>query len=152
MFGQRVASDGTLRGTQFQVNSYTDANQYNPSVCCGAFGDFVVAWNSHEQVAVGSDIDIFAQRFTNSGAPSGGEFQVNSYTSGPQGYPAVACAKNAFVIVWESSDPDGDEQGVFGQRFAPIFAPVPVLSWAGLGAIIAGLFAAGSATLRRRRR
>jgi hypothetical protein len=50
------------------------------------------------------------------GDPVGGEFQVNSFTTGYQGLPAVASdADGDFVVVWMSGD--GDDFGVFGQRF-----------------------------------
>jgi hypothetical protein len=53
-----------------------------------------------------------------------GEFRVNDYTAGAQGGPAVALdAAGRFIVVWESSDQDGEGGGVFGRRFVadPIF-------------------------------
>ena len=49
----------------------------------------------------------------------GDEFQVNTYTNGQQVYPAVAARPSGeFVVVWESgASQDGDQRGVFGQRF-----------------------------------
>src|SRR5262245_52346418 len=48
----------------------------------------------------------------------GGEFQVNSYTSSYQGFPAVARASNGdFVVTWLSLGQDGESGGVFAQRF-----------------------------------
>src|SRR5687767_635397 len=47
-----------------------------------------------------------------------GEFQVNTYTSGPQRYPAVAMdADGDFVVVWQSNQQDGNSDGIFAQRF-----------------------------------
>ncbi len=48
----------------------------------------------------------------------GSEFQVNRYTINAQNRPAVAAgADGAFVVVWASDGQDGDNRGVFGQRF-----------------------------------
>lgn len=56
---------------------------------------------------------------------AGPEFQVNTYTTGPQGSPAVAGrADGSFVVVWQSGAqygyhdaPDDSSSGVFLQRF-----------------------------------
>ena len=43
---------------------------------------------------------------------------VNTYTAGPQNYPAVASLSNGgFVTTWTSRDQDGDSYGVYGQIF-----------------------------------
>ena len=50
--------------------------------------------------------------------PVGSAFQVNTFTTGLQGAPALGSAANGgFVIVWESFGQDGDDIGVFGQRY-----------------------------------
>ncbi len=52
------------------------------------------------------------------GDPLGGEFRVNSYVIGSQGYPSVASdAEGNFVVAWASLDQDGDGHGVFAQRY-----------------------------------
>ena len=53
------------------------------------------------------------------GDPIGVEFQVNTYTTGPQFRPVVRpIAGGGFVVVWQSNDGDGtDTQGsIQGQR------------------------------------
>ena len=48
------------------------------------------------------------------------EFQVNTYPTLNQGYPSVASAgADSFVVVWSSDGQDGDDWGIFGQRFGP---------------------------------
>lgn len=50
---------------------------------------------------------------------SGGEIQVNTTTTGNQGYPEIAVGPDGrFVIAWESFGQDGSSWGVVGQRFA----------------------------------
>ncbi len=108
-------------GSEFQVNTFTAENQYFPSVCSDANGNFVVAWQSYSltQAQDGDIKGIFAQRFDSNGQPQGTEFQVNTYTVDMQGYPAIACgAAGNFVIVWGSLGQDGDNYGVFGQRYS----------------------------------
>jgi hypothetical protein len=49
---------------------------------------------------------------------AGGEFRANSYTTGQQFFAAVSAdAAGRFVVVWESAAQDGDNGGIFGQRF-----------------------------------
>ena len=153
VFGQRFDSSGERHGTEFLVNTYTSGNEIAPSVCCGPNGDFVVAWAANYQDGGGADdYGIVARRFTPVGGASS-EFLVNTYTTGGQIQPAVACdPKGNFVVVWNSTPQDGDGSGVFGQRFELLgVVPTPVLSFAGLAAGVVGLFAGGVLALRRRR-
>jgi hypothetical protein len=61
---------------------------------------------------------IFGQRYDGTGARLGTEFQVNTYTTGPQDSPVVAAGSGAsFVVVWKSLLQDADHGGLFGQRY-----------------------------------
>jgi hypothetical protein len=62
VFGQRHASNGAPRGTEFQVNTYTTNYQYTPAVASDGAGNFVVAWESFLQD--GDAGGVFGQRFT----------------------------------------------------------------------------------------
>ncbi len=116
VFGQRFNASGLPQGGEFQANSFTTATQISPAVASDASGNFVVVWETNIQD--GSDTAIFGRRFNASGLPQGGEFQANSYTTGHQGYPAVASDPNGnFVVVWTSYGQGGSARGVFGQRF-----------------------------------
>ena len=154
VFGQRYASSGASRGTEFQVNVYTTGNQAEAgggAICCAPNGDFVVTWTSEDQD--GFRDGVFARRFSHLGGASS-EFQVNTYTSNFQSSSRVACdASGGFVIVWNSEGQDGDSTGVFGQRFALLAqVPTPALSFAGIAASVVALLGAGAAAFRRRRR
>ena len=108
VFGQRFNAAGLPQGSEFQVNSYTTGSQGCPAVASDASGNFVVVWTSSGQD--GSGYGVFGQRFDASGLPQGSEFQVNSYTTGYQSYPAVASDANGnFVVVWESYGQDGSD-------------------------------------------
>jgi len=124
---QRFAASGSRQGGEFQVNSYTTSYQVSPAVAADAEGNFIVAWASDG--SNGTDTNGFSiqgQHFDVSGAPVGGQFQVNSYTTDYQGMPAVAVdGQGDFVVVWDSSGSDGtdtDSSSTQGQRFSvPIF-------------------------------
>jgi hypothetical protein len=50
--------------------------------------------------------------------PLGGEFRINTYTTGDQDRAGVAAdATGNFVVVWRSVGQDGSVEGVFGQRY-----------------------------------
>jgi hypothetical protein len=56
---------------------------------------------------------------------AGGEFAVNTYTTGNQFMPDVAAdGSGRFVIVWESAGQDGNQSGIFGQRFSARGTPL----------------------------
>ena len=124
-FAQRFDAGGARIGSEFQVNTYTTGYQIplrnGPAVAIDAGGNFVVVWTSYDPVGQnqdGSSAGAFGQRFSASGTRLGGEFQVNTYTTGFQYVPAVAADSNGnFVVVWESEGQDGSGYGAFGQRF-----------------------------------
>lgn len=103
-------------GPEFQVNTYTTDGQLRPSVASDENGNFVVVWESSQDGSGGS---IVGQRYDNSGSPLGGEFQINTYTTGDQFSTEVASdASGNFVVVWEDLDGhDGSYEGIFGQRY-----------------------------------
>ena len=109
IFGQRFSSGGTQAG-EFQINTYTEGDQNNPRVAADSVGNFVVIWQSTGQD--GDNAGIFGHRFDSSGAPLGGEFQVNSFTVGYQGAMHVAAdADGDFVVVWTSYAQDNPSTG-----------------------------------------
>jgi hypothetical protein len=123
VIGQRFDPQGIRRGVEFRVNTYPGGFGSLPVVASAADGRFVVAWNNNGQD--GGSYGVFAQRFDASGAPLGAEFRVNTYTSGSQAAPDVASDEDGnFVVVWQSQGQDGNQYGVFAQRFAASGAPL----------------------------
>ncbi len=125
--GQRYAADGTPLGDEFQVNSYSTGSQDFPSVDVEPSGAFVVTWMSSGSYGSDTAASIQGQRYASDGAPVGGEFQVNSYTTSVQLFPSVGVAPGGdFVVVWDSYGSSGSDTDSFsaqGQRFSPmIFA------------------------------
>jgi hypothetical protein len=154
--GQRYASDGSLRGAQFQVNTYTTSNQRVPRVAMDTDGDFVVVWESTGSSGTDSSLDsVQGQRFASDGSPRGAEFQVNTYTTGGSYTPAVSArADGNFVVAWESQGSFGTDTSppsVLGQRYrVPGPPPVSALSPSMGLALVAGLILGASYAIRRR--
>lgn len=66
---------------------------------------------------------LYSATGSTQGFPLGDQFQVNTYTTGVQEYPAVACdAQGNFVIVW--LNPYGSPPFILGQRYLADGAPV----------------------------
>ena len=165
IFGQRFNSSGATVGTEFQANTYTTNEQEDPSVALDTAGNFVVTWYSGACGSdgggchgTGQDGDLdgaFGQRFSSSGAPLGTEFQINTYTTGDQTGPKVVAQPGGnFVVAWQGgNDEDGDDDGIFAQRFGAFHNLAPTMSTAGLALAAAGLLVAGivALTLRARR-
>ncbi len=84
IFGQRFASGGAPLGSEFLVNAYTAGRQSAGIVAADDAGNFLVNWIDAGG-RDGSSYGSFAQRFASGGGKLGGEFQVNTYTIGPQG-------------------------------------------------------------------
>ena len=124
VFGQRVGDFGGPIGGEFRVNSYTSLDQSLPRVAAAQVGDFVIVWQSLSQD--GDAAGIFAQRFSGSGSPLGGEFRVNSYTTAAQSRPAIAVrgTPGDFVVAWTSAAQDGSDDGVFARRYGASGAPL----------------------------
>jgi hypothetical protein len=116
IFGQRYASSGAPLGTEFRVNEITTTSQSFAKVAADSQGNIVVAWAGVGQD--GSDYGVLARRYDSSGAPSGPEFVVNTYTTGIQSGPSVASdASGNFFVAWQSDGQDGSNWGVYGQLY-----------------------------------
>jgi hypothetical protein len=111
VFARRFSSVGAPLAIEFQVNTYTPGTQNNPSAAIDADGDFVVAWDSNN--------DVFARRFSSAGAAFGDEFKINTFVTGSQLFPAVAMDRlGDFIVVWQSDLQDASGFGIFARRFS----------------------------------
>ncbi len=120
VYAQCFSPSGTVSGREreFLVNTYTKFSQENPSVGTFSDGGFVIAWQSDKQD--GDDWGVYAQHYSPSGAVLGREFPVNTYKKGWQGNPSVGTfSDGGFVIAWQSYGQDGDDWGVYAQRYSP---------------------------------
>jgi hypothetical protein len=67
VFGQRYDSGGAAQGNEFQVNSFTDLDQDQPSARAVGDNQFVVVWGS-EGDQDGDGFGVFGRRYDFSGA------------------------------------------------------------------------------------
>ncbi len=136
IFAQRYDVDGQPAGIEFQVNTHSDNRQTSPSVAADAAGNFIVAWDSKNQVHESSGEDVFARRFGPNGDPlisdtnldgvidagdTNEEFPVNEYTNGLQGGPSVVVSPAGnFVVSWSSySHQGGIPYDIYARRYNP---------------------------------
>jgi hypothetical protein len=116
IYAQRYNSVGAAQSGEFRVNTYTTNGQYAAKIAMDSAGDSVVVWQSDGED--GSLLGIYGQRYNAAGVAQGGEFRVNTYTTGNQGIPAVAMDQAGdFVAAWYSDGQDGSSYGIFAQRY-----------------------------------
>jgi len=113
---QAFGSSGNPVGLERRVNTISANEQQDPAIAMAPDGRSIVVWTSTDQD--GSYDGIFGQFFDSSGAPSGSEFRVNTYTLNYQDYPAVAMdSSGKSVVVWRSVNQDGSGGGIYAQRY-----------------------------------
>jgi hypothetical protein len=120
VYARRFDSAGVPATAEFRLNAFTTGHQQSPSVASQGGGAFVAAWQSAGPD--GSYFGIRARLFDAAGTALGGEFTVNSWTTGNQTEPAVAAdAAGNFVVAWTSAGQESPfpytGTGVFAQQF-----------------------------------
>jgi len=107
----------TKAGAEFQVNTHTNGEQRAPVVANLVNGGFVVAWGDQSN-ADGDGNGVFGQMYDAFGNTVGSEFQINTHINSNQRYPSISgLSDGGFVVTWHSISQDGDDDGVFGQRY-----------------------------------
>jgi hypothetical protein len=157
ILAQIYNADGTTRGSEFTVNTFTQHSQEDPSIAALTDGGFVVAWESENY----PDHDgIFAQMYNADGTTRGLEFKVDIAGIEPNSdNPAIAALiDGGFAIAWmggESSfdygvlvqmynadgTPQGSEFKAFGVEY--YFAP-SITSLIGGGFVVTAVVGGGS--------
>lgn len=117
---RRFSANGEPLAPSFVVHQQQTGSQYDPDLAVDESGGFVVAWTDTGLDAT-TFWEVFARRFDADGRPLGGEFQVNSYTSGAQRHASLRpIVGDELVVVWDSSEsagPDTSGASVQGRRF-----------------------------------
>lgn len=118
VYAQRYNAAGVAVGTEFVVNSNTTGNQSNATVAMDSAGDFVVTWTDYNGQD-GSGYGIYAQRYDSSGSAQGGNFLVNTSTTGNQYGSSIAMdATGDFVVSWTSYNAEvSSSLTILAQRF-----------------------------------
>ena len=116
IYGQRVSSSGTLLGSEFQVNTYTQRNQEQAAIAYDGT-NYLVTWSSFAKD--GDSHGIYGQRVSPTGSLVGSEFQINTHTTGHQLSSKLAYDGTNYLVTWQSELQDGDSYGIYGQRVSP---------------------------------
>ncbi|MEZ0368471.1 MAG: hypothetical protein ACAI44_05210 [Candidatus Sericytochromatia bacterium] len=119
--GRRFSRTGSAKGNQFTVtadNNYVGNDKTAaPDVAMDFEGNFVVAW-TYDDEQDGDNRGVYAQRYSSTGSHRGDEFQVNTITTDSQDIPSIGMdAEGDFVIAWRNNAEDGDQYGIFAQRY-----------------------------------
>ena len=116
VYGQRLNAVGAKVGSEIKVHTYTQSHQRYPRVGAYADGGFVAVWASSNEDASGTG--VYCQRFQPDGTKINNPFRVNTYIVSDQESPDVsAWSDGRFVVVWYSYNQDGENSGIFGQRY-----------------------------------
>ena len=108
------------RANEFRVNSQTASNQLESDVTALTTGGFVVVWKDENASGDGNGASVKGQRYDALGTPVGGEFLINTQTTGNQVTPKVSSLDGGgFVVTW--SDASGVSDGSFSSVQAQIF-------------------------------
>ena len=110
-------------GTPLDPDFIITDNPYSyTGVAMDGAGNFVVVWSKY---IAADDVDVYAQRYNNTGSPLGSEFQVNTFTAGSQTNPSVAMdADGDFVVTWSGPDQDGFLYSVYARRYDNTGSPI----------------------------
>jgi hypothetical protein len=113
---RRFDASGIPIGNEFVVTTHVAGYQQFGDVAVEADGAFVAVWQDIMWLD-GEGAAIFGQRHDASGNRLGGEFLVNTYTTGEQRIPSVSLSPaGGFVVTWHGPG-DGSLYGVFARRF-----------------------------------
>lgn len=107
-------------GAEFLVNTEAEGHQRLPAITDLSGGGFVVTWQTADSAQDGSGRAVKAQIYDATGASVGGEFLVNSATSGSQSSPMVtSLSSGGFVVAWATADTtqDGSNGAIKAQIF-----------------------------------
>ena len=108
----------------FAVNSIGFGSLTTPDVAMQNNGNFVVAWDGHQQLS--SMDDIHARWFHSYGTPLGEQFLVNTNVENAQQNPRISMTEQGeFVIVWHSeSAVEANAKDVFARQYNASCVPI----------------------------
>ena len=115
---RRYAADGTpLDATEFQVNTVTVSNQFDPHVAFTPGGDFVVVWST--------DTAVRGRRFAADGTPlDGSDFDASTAGSFTFSSSVDTTPDDGFVVAWASFAGGPEDPEIEARRFAADATPL----------------------------
>jgi hypothetical protein len=117
IYARRFNTSVAAVGTEFRVNTTTVSEQQNPSVAMDSHSNVFITWQSDTGNDDDPIWDVFGQQFTSGGVAQGGEFRINTTTSGNQKNASVAIASTGHAMVVWSGNGASDSDGVFAKLF-----------------------------------
>lgn len=122
--GIRFNAMGQQSGAIVTISSAIDKQQINQCAAVSPRGDYIVAWQSYDQVGVSSQWDIYGRRYAADGTALGDEFLVNSATTGTQEAPAIAASQfGEYAVAWQTYQ-SSNNRDVFGRTYYNIQSPL----------------------------
>jgi len=116
VFAMRVDEEGSPVGNETKINVYGESDQSPTSVEALPAAGCLLAWGSNGQD--GSGATVVYRRFNASLGSATAEILPHTYMQGAQtGGRVAAFSDGGYVVVWASDGIDGDQRGVFAQRF-----------------------------------
>ena len=111
-------SSGGAVGDPFVVHSPSPTHQNTPTITSLADGSLLVTWQSYS--ADQSDIELWARRFSQTGAALGNEFLLTGTTDGVQSLASVAALPDGgFMVAWQQVVFGGsNDYDVYARRFS----------------------------------
>lgn len=123
IYGKLFDNTGINLTNEFQVNAYTDSDQYKPSVNKITDNTFAVAWESVGQDPFSSS-GVYSTILNDNGINLTNEFRVNEYYNNPQGLQRSSRLNETdYAITWISDWQDTDQKGVYFTVFRFSDAP-----------------------------
>ena len=119
VYGQMFDANGNKTGSEFAVNTTTAYSQTRPRVKFTPDGKFIVIWESYKQDTDSpSGYSLYMRMFSSTGTPLTGELLVNTYIRDFQWFGDLTVFDdNSFAVVWVSWEQDGEDGGIYIQRF-----------------------------------
>jgi hypothetical protein len=124
IYARRYSASGASLGAAFLVNTTTAGGQFESDIAMSASGAFVIIW---EGDGAGGGDGVYSQLYGPGGSRVGGETRADS--GGGTYHPELRVAMDAggdYVLVWNSYAQDGDNDGIYAQRYHAGGAPVGV--------------------------
>jgi hypothetical protein len=124
---RRFDAAGTPLGPDFfaDESGASNANEYDADVAVDAAGNFVISWlRMDERFVVGDTSAVMVRSFDASGNALGPQLRANGRARLHRHGPRIAGDGNGNAVVsWMTSEQDGSDHGVFGQR---LFGHAPI--------------------------
>ncbi|MEZ0370506.1 MAG: hypothetical protein ACAI44_15560 [Candidatus Sericytochromatia bacterium] len=119
VYAQRYSSAGTALGIEHRVNATTARTQAQIAIGMSDSGEYMVAWSNYDNnVGPQDDSRVEAMFYDSDGQAVTGMLQVNTDATDAHFEPAVAMDPDGdSVVAWVSDLQDGDNYGIFAQRY-----------------------------------